>query len=144
MYSRIFKPSKRSFFLLGPRGTGKTTWLKHHYKKAVFYDLLDYSTYLHLLKDPSIFKKELYALDKKTTVVVDEVQRLQRLLDDVHYFLSLRKNQLQFVLSGSSARKLKSKSSNLLAGRASRKFFYPLVYSEHRSTNLFDPLYNPD
>ena len=134
MYTRIFTPPRRSFFLLGPRGTGKTTWLKFYYKNAVFYDLLDYPTYLRLLKDPSLFKKELSILNKKTTVVIDEVQRLPRLLDDVHYFLSLRNSPLRFILSGSSARKLRSKSANLLAGRASQRFFYSLVYAEHQST----------
>lgn len=140
MYSRVFKPSKRSYFLLGPRGTGKTTWLKLRYKKALFYDLLDYSTYLRFLKDPSLFKKELYALKKKTVIVIDEVQRLPRLLDDVHYFLSKRTKQFQFILSGSSARKLKRKSVNLLAGRASQKFFHPLVYAEYQSTQNIDTI----
>ena len=140
MYTRVLKPPNRSFFLLGPRGTGKTTYLKFHYKKSVFYDLLDYSTYLRLLKDPSLFKKELSVFNKKTMVVIDEVQRLPRLLDDVHYFLSLKRNPLQFVLSGSSARKLKSKSANLLAGRASQRFFYSLVYAEHQSTNHINDL----
>ena len=140
MYTRVFKPPNRSFFLLGPRGTGKTTWLKFHYKNAVFYDLLDYSTYLRLLKDPSLFKKELSILNKKTTIVIDEVQRLPRLLDDVHYFLSLRNNPLRFILSGSSARKLRSRSANLLAGRASQRFLYSLVYAEHQSTTSIHEL----
>ena len=94
-----------------------------NYKKWVFYDLLDHSTYFRLLKDSSIFKKEVSALNKKATVIIDEAQRLPRLLDDVHHFLSLRKSQLQFVLSGSSAGKLKSKAVNLLAGRSSQNFF---------------------
>ena len=128
---RYFKPSARSFFLLGPRGTGKTTYLQENYKSAVFYDLLDFATYLRLLRDPSLFKKELLSLKNQQIIVVDEVQKLPRLLDDVHYFLSDMNNQKQFILSGSSARKLRRHSSNLLAGRASQKFFYPLVYAEY-------------
>ena len=132
MFTRVFKPSQRSFFLLGPRGTGKTTWLKSHYKSAVFYDLLDFSTYLRLLKNPSVFRQEIFALKKNQVIVIDEVQRLPRVLDDVHHFLSQINNKRQFILSGSSARKLKRHSANLLAGRASQKFFYPLVSSEYR------------
>ena len=132
MFTRVFKPSQRSFFLLGPRGTGKTTWLKSHYKSAVFYDLLDFSTYLRLLKNPSVFKQEISALKGDQIIVIDEVQRLPRLLDDVHHFLSQINNKRQFILSGSSARKLKRHSANLLAGRASQKFFSPLVSSEYQ------------
>ena len=135
MFTRVFKPSRRSFFLLGPRGTGKTTWLKSNYKNQTFYDLLDFSTYLRFLKDPTLFRQEVSALKKHKTIIIDEVQRLPRLLDDVHYFLSQINNKRQFVLSGSSARKLRRHSTNLLAGRASQKFFYPLVGSEHQWTN---------
>ncbi len=132
MYKRHFHPSKRSFFILGPRGTGKTTWLKNYYKKAVFYDLLNPSTYLKLQKNPELFRKELSALPKNSIIIIDEVQKLPILLDDVHHFLAQRGNKKQFILSGSSARKLKRTSANLLGGRASQKFFYPLIYAEHQ------------
>ena len=132
MYKRIFSASTRSFFILGPRGTGKTTWLKNHYKEAIFYDLLNPSTYLRLQKNPELFRQEILAVPKDSIVVIDEVQKCPILLDDVHHFLAQRDNKKQFILSGSSARKLKRTSANLLGGRASRKFFYPLLYSEHR------------
>ena len=132
MYKRIFQASKRSFFILGPRGTGKTTWLKNHYKKAIFYDLLNPSIYLKLQKNPELFRQEILALPKNSIIVIDEVQKLPILLDDVHHFLAQRNNKKQFILSGSSARKLKRTSTNLLGGRASQKFFYPLIYAEHR------------
>ena len=132
MYKRYFYPSKRSFFILGPRGTGKTTWLRSYYKKAVFYDLLNPSTYLKLQKNPELFRQELSALPKSSIIIIDEVQKLPILLDDVHHFLAQRGNRKQFILSGSSARKLKRTSANLLGGRASQKFFYPLIYSEHQ------------
>ena len=131
MYKRIFQVSNRSSFILGPRGTGKTTWLKSYYKKAIFYDLLNPSIYLKLQKNPELFRQEILALPKNSIVVIDEVQKLPILLDDVHHFLSQRDNKKQFILSGSSARKLKRTSANLLGGRASQKFFYPLIYSEH-------------
>ena len=132
MYKRLFQPSERSFFLLGPRGTGKTTWLRNYYKKAVFYDLLNPAVYLKLRRQPELFRQELLALPEKTVVIVDEVQKLPVILDDVHHFLSQKNNKKQFILSGSSARKLKRTSVNLLGGRASRKLFYPLIYSEHQ------------
>ena len=132
MFARVFTPPRRSFFLLGPRGTGKTTWLKSCYKSAVFYDLLDFATFLRVMKDPTAFKKEISALKKNQIVVIDEVQKLPRLLDDVHYFLAQMDNKRQFILSGSSARKLKRHSVNLLAGRATQRFFYPLVGSEYQ------------
>ena len=140
MYKRIFQASKRSFFILGPRGTGKTTWLKNHYKKAIFYDLLNPSIYLKLQKNPALFRQEVLALPKNSIIVIDEVQKLPILLDDVHHFLSQRNNKKQFILSGSSARKLKRTSANLLGGRASQKNFYPLIYAEHH-TDKWDDIF---
>ena len=72
--------------------------------------------------------------------MVDEVQKLPQLLDDVHYFLSDINNQKQFILSGSSARKLRRSSTNLLAGRASQKLFYPLVYAEYGRAVLVEDI----
>ena len=134
MFARVFHPSHRSYFLLGPRGTGKTTYLKLRYKKAVVYDLLEFSTYLRLLKDPLVFREEVSMLKKNQVIILDEVQRLPRLLDDVHHFLAQANNKKQFILSGSSARKLRKQSVNLLAGRASRKLFFPLVRAEYQNS----------
>ena len=132
MYKRIFTPSDRSFFVLGPRGTGKSTWLKNRYKKAIFYDLLNPSLYLKLRRNPELFRQEISAIPEDSIVIIDEVQKLPILLDDVHHFLAQRDNNKQFILSGSSARKLKRTSTNLLGGRASQSYFYPLIYSEHQ------------
>ncbi len=132
MYKRIFSPSDRSFFILGPRGTGKSTWLKSRYPKAIFYDLLNPSLYLKLRKNPELFRQEISAIPEDSIVIIDEVQKLPILLDDVHHFLAQRNNHKQFILSGSSARKLKRTSTNLLGGRASQRYFYPLIYSEHQ------------
>ena len=132
MYKRIFSPSDRSFFILGPRGTGKSTWLNNRYKKAIFYDLLNPSLYLKLRRNPELFRQEISAISEGSIIIIDEVQKLPILLDDVHHFLAQRNNNKQFILSGSSARKLKRTSTNLLGGRASQRYFYPLIYSEHQ------------
>ena len=140
MYKRIFTPSDRSFFVLGPRGTGKSTWLKNRYKKAIFYDLLNPSLYLKLRRNPELFRQEISAVSEDSIVIIDEVQKLPILLDDVHHFLAQRQNNKQFILSGSSARKLKRTSTNLLGGRASQSYFYPLIYSEHQIDKWDDVL----
>ncbi len=140
MYKRIFTPSDRSFFVLGPRGTGKSTWLKNRYKKAIFYDLLNPSLYLKLRRNPELFRQEISAIPEDSIVIIDEVQKLPILLDDVHHFLAQRDNNKQFILSGSSARKLKKTSTNLLGGRASQSYFYPLIYSEHQIDKWDDVL----
>ena len=138
MYQRLFQPPLRSFFLLGPRGTGKTTWLKNKYKKSCLYDLLTPSVYLKLKRQPELFRQEVSALPKNALIVIDEVQKLPILLDDVQYFLTQRANKRQFIFSGSSARKLKKTDVNLLGGRASRRFFYPLVQAEHQNIDQID------
>ena len=83
------------------------------------------------MSGPDLFKKEIMASRKDALIIIDEVQRLPRLLDDVHYFLSQTDNKRLFVLSGSSARKLRRSSINLLAGRASQRYFYPLTGAEY-------------
>ena len=138
MYQRLFQPPSRSFFLLGPRGTGKTTWLQDKYKESQFYDLLAPSVYLRLKRRPELFRQEISALPKDSLIVIDEVQKLPILLDDVQYFLAQKNNKRQFIFSGSSARKLKRADVNLLGGRASRRFFYPLVQAEHQNVDQID------
>lgn len=132
MFTRCFHPPGRSYFLFGPRGTGKTHWLHQHYDEQMeFYDLLDATTYLRLSRQPGAFREEVAAVDAQRLVVVDEVQKLPRLLDDCHHFLAQPGNRRRFVLTGSSARKLRRTSANLLAGRVSQRYFYPLVAAEH-------------
>jgi predicted AAA+ superfamily ATPase len=114
--------------LLGPRGTGKSTWIKHSYPQAVIFDLLDESLYQSLLRDISLFSGQLNALPEKTWVFVDEIQRLPELLNEVHRFIENK--GLRFILCGSSARKLKKKGTNLLAGRALKQNMHPFVAQE--------------
>lgn len=127
-YARITSLPGRSFFLFGPRGVGKSTWVRDRLPGAYRFDLLDEALYQSLLGDISLFAAELRALRPRSWVVVDEVQRLPGLLNEVHRFIEER--GLKFALLGSSARKLKTAGTNLLAGRASRKRMFPLVPEE--------------
>ena len=116
MYPRFYKPLKnKSFFLFGPRGTGKTTWLKEQYPEATFINLLDSATFLDLLADPSRLRKRIG--DKTKIVIVDEIQRIPELLNDIHSMIEEDKSRV-FIMTGSSARKLRRGGANLLAGRA--------------------------
>lgn len=132
MVLKNFKPLKtRSFFIFGPRGVGKSTWIRSQYndQNSVILNLLDPDTYDSLLVDISRFKAIIQGRKPyQKTVVVDEIQRIPKLLDIVHDEIS--KNGTLFVLSGSSARRLKQKGSNLMAGRASVYFMYPFSMSE--------------
>lgn len=126
--SRILKAPKQSYFLMGPRGSGKTTWLKAILPDAHVIDLLSEETYQRLLASPGLFADELRAVPTGRWVVVDEVQRLPGLLNEVHRFIE--EKRLRFVLCGSSARKLKRAGVNLLAGRALHRSMHPFVPEE--------------
>lgn len=128
MYTRSLKPQKHSFFLLGPRGVGKSTWLYHHFPKAKWINLLDEALYQSYLEDISLFYQELELLKPHSWVIVDEIQRMPQLLNEVHRLIEVKK--LKFALTGSSARKLRRSGVNLLAGRAYRYFMYPLTPKE--------------
>lgn len=125
MYTRLLKIPDQAFFLFGPRGTGKTTWLLRHFPEAKFIDLLPPQEALKYEKDPSLFRAQVLALPKSTWVVVDEIQKVPPLLDEIH-FLMERHGYKKFVLTGSSARKIKRGQANLLAGRAVIAKMFPL------------------
>ncbi|OGL64449.1 ATPase [Candidatus Uhrbacteria bacterium RIFCSPLOWO2_01_FULL_47_24] len=128
MYSRILKPPQnKSFFLFGPRGTGKTTWLKTQFPKALYFDLLNAETYNDLLARPHRLA-QMIPESWKDYVVLDEVQRVPALLHEVHRLIENR--HLLFALTGSSTRKLKRGEINLLAGRALTSYLYPLTTQE--------------
>src|SRR3989338_7383556 len=128
MYTRLLKPPKdRSFFLFGPRGTGKTTWLKSVFPKALYFDLLDSETYNDFLARPNRLDT-LIPPSWSDIVILDEVQRVPALLHEVHRLIEKRK--IRFALTGSSARKLKKGDVNLLAGRAVTLSMHPLTSSE--------------
>lgn len=128
MYSRLLKtPVNKSFFLFGSRGTGKTTWVKTHYPKAIYLDLLKAENYYRLLANPSRLE-ELIPEDFSDWVIIDEIQRIPELLNEVHRLIELRK--YKFIMTGSSARKLRRGGQNLLAGRALTYFMHPLTVME--------------
>ena len=125
---RLLTTPAQSFFLLGPRGSGKSTWLRATFPDAYVINLLAEETYQRLLASPGLFAAELRALSADRWVIVDEVQRLPNLLNEVHRFIE--EKRLRFVLCGSSARKLKRADVNLLAGRALRRAMHPFVPEE--------------
>ena len=128
MYARLLPAPTGSVFLFGPRGTGKTTWIRDRFPGAATYDLLDTREALRLSKIPGDLYPELVALPSGSWAVIDEVQKVPELLDEVHRLIENR--GLRFVLSGSSARKLRRRGVNLLAGRAVTTTMFPLVSAE--------------
>ncbi|MDE0283427.1 MAG: DUF4143 domain-containing protein [Gammaproteobacteria bacterium] len=129
MYTRLLPNPIQSVFLFGPRGTGKSTWIRSRFPNAATYDLLDTGEVLRLNKDPQVLYSELATLPAGSWVVIDEVQKAPQLLNEVHRLIE--SNRLRFVLSGSSARKLRrGRDVNLLAGRAITTSLFPLVSAE--------------
>ena len=127
-YPRLVRPSGQSFFLLGVRGVGKSTWARARFSDAPHIDLLNEARYQDYLADPSLFAADLQPAPPGSWVVVDEIQRLPNLLNEVHRHIEDRR--LNFALLGSSARKLKASGVNLLAGRALHKTMHPLTPAE--------------
>jgi len=117
---------KKSHFLFGPRQTGKTSLIHHTLKRVKVYDLLDTSIYLALSQNPGRIGQELTGKDH--LVVIDEIQRLPDLLNEVHRLIETR--GIRFLLTGSSARKLRRGGVNLLGGRARTKYLHPFTYKE--------------
>ena len=112
MYSRIInKPLDKSFFLFGPRGTGKTTWVHATFPQGLMIDLLDSELYYSLLASPRRLEN-LIPSDFSNWIVIDEIQRIPDLLNEVHRLIENR--NCKFVLAASSARKLRKKRSQPL------------------------------
>lgn len=109
-------------------GTGKSTWLTQAFPRSKVFDLLDEDTFRRLVEHPENLSKELSAEEKAQPIVIDEIQRVPELLNEVHRLIE--KQKLSFVLTGSSARKLKKKGANLLAGRALRYDLFPFTAKE--------------
>lgn len=130
---RLLQAPKQSFFLLGPRGTGKTTWLKDHYPHAVWIDLLLPNEVSFYLAKPERLISTAEGSGDNATIVIDEIQKIPELLSVVHHLIEQKKGY-QFILTGSSARKLKRSGVDLLAGRALLKFMNPFVAAEMGSS----------
>lgn len=137
LYKRLIQLDKilklKSHFLFGPRQVGKSTAIEQQLSEAHVIDLLDADRFELFLKRPRALGEELETINK-TIVVIDEIQKLPALLDEVQRLM--RKNRWQFLLTGSSARKLKRKGTNLLGGRAWTKLIFPLVYPEIEDFDL--------
>ena len=127
-YRRILAPPKGSFFVFGLRGVGKSTWTRAAFPDAHVVDLLDESRHHALLANPGLLAAEIRALPRHQVVILDEVQRVPALLNEVHR--AIEGERRRFVLLGSSARKLKTATTNLLAGRATMRMMYPLTPAE--------------
>lgn len=130
MFNRLLKlplNGNSSIFLFGPRGTGKTSWLKNNLLDYIYLDLLDYSTYSSLVANPNRLDA-MIPKDYDKWVIIDEVQRVPELLNEVHRLIEGRK--IKFILTGSSARSLRKKGVNLLAGRALKYHMHPLTIQE--------------
>src|SRR2546422_11779505 len=121
--------ARKSHFLFGPRQTGKTFLVRHALRDARVYDLLDSATYLALSREPGRVAQELTPRDR--VVVIDEIQRLPELLNEVHRVIE--KRGVRFLLTGSSARKLRRGGVNLMGGRARTKYLHPLTSRELRA-----------
>jgi uncharacterized protein len=120
--------ARKSFFLLGPRATGKSTLVGAQLPDARIYDLLDDDVYSRLLRRPRVLGEELSDGGAGQLVVIDEIQKLPALLDEVQRLID--KQGTRFLLTGSSARKLRRGGTNLLAGRAWSASLFPLTSTE--------------
>ena len=128
MYSRLLQPPfHKSFFLFGPRGTGKSSWVRATFPKALYLDLLEATLYNDLLASPSRLANFIPS-KFDNWIIIDEIQRIPDLLNEVHRLIENRK--CRFILTGSSARKLRGKGVNLLGGRALTLSLYPLTARE--------------
>lgn len=131
MYKRLLQaPKRKSFFLFGPRGTGKTSWVRKTFKKALYFDLLETNTFVDFSADPALLE-ELIPEGFKEWIIIDEVQKIPALLNEVHRLIEQKK--YRFILTGSSARQLRKKGVNLLAGRALTYSMHPLTAMELKS-----------
>ncbi len=131
LHKRFFKAPRHnaSFFIFGPRGTGKSTWIAQNFPKAIVINLLDEESYRTCLANPGHLKALLEGNPHITQYVIDEVQKAPKILDGVHDLIEKYKTH-QFILTGSSARKLKRTGVNLLASRALLTHFHPFMASE--------------
>ncbi len=125
--------ARRSVLLFGARQTGKSTLLRSQFPEARVVDLLEADTFRTLAFRPESLRESLRADD--TLVVIDEIQKLPGLLDEVQLLID-RRRSLRFVLTGSSARKLRRGGGNLLGGRALTRHLFPLCFPEYGRREL--------
>lgn len=127
---RMISAAKGSFFLFGPRGTGKSVWLKERFPEALTISLLDVTKRREMMANPQRLRSLVEGAGKVKDIVIDEIQRVPDLLDVVHSLMD-EKRGYRFILTGSSARKLKrNASADLLGGRAVLRYCHPFMASE--------------
>jgi predicted AAA+ superfamily ATPase len=126
---RLLSAGRDHYFLLGPRGTGKTSWCTHQYPDALRVDLLNPAVLRRYTAAPEYLIEVVGANPGAKHILIDEIQKLPTLLQVVHLLIE-RKTGQQFVLSGSSARKLRREGVNLLGGRATQKLMHPYMAVE--------------
>ena len=126
---RFFTPPVDHFFLLGPRGTGKTWWTRQEFPEALRVDLLDPEMLRAMAAHPERLRARVAAMPGVKQVVIDEVQKLPELLEVAHWMIE-EKGGVQFIFTGSSARKLRRGGVNLLGGRAAQKSLHPFMAAE--------------
>lgn len=129
LVDRFFRAPERSFFLFGPRGTGKSTWFTTSLARAVCVDLLDPAQERSYLARPERLGEVVRAAPARAAIVIDEIQKVPELLSMVHLLMEEDHGRL-FVLTGSSARKLKRSGTNLLGGRAVLRTMHPFMAGE--------------
>ncbi|MEI8295733.1 MAG: ATP-binding protein [Alphaproteobacteria bacterium] len=127
--NRFFTPAPQSYFLFGPRGTGKSTLVKKLYKDAVIIDLLDHDLCRQYRAFPERLKGIVQANTESSIFILDEVQKVPELLSVVHQLIE-EKQGWRFILTGSSARKIKRSGVDLLGGRAQLKILHPFMAAE--------------
>ncbi len=124
-------PKKQSAFLWGARKTGKSSYLHSHYPQSLYFDFLDTQRFMQFTRAPYTFREEVLAQEPsllEQPIIIDEVQKIPDVLNEVHWLIE--NANAQFILCGSSARQLKTQSTNLLGGRAWIYHFYPLIFPE--------------
>jgi len=127
--TRFFRVEHQSFFLLGPRGTGKSTFVRANFPDALYIDLLQPDLFRSLLARPERLREMVHGNPGTPTIVLDEIQKVPQLLDVVHALMEEDRRR-RFVLTGSSPRKLKRDGADMLAGRALLKRMHPFVAGE--------------
>jgi predicted AAA+ superfamily ATPase len=129
-HPRFLTPPKGHFFLFGPRGTGKSTWLRRQFPEALWIDLLDPAEERRLVARPESLRERVAGMKKSGPIVIDEVQRVPAVLTVVHSLIEEKRPGRRFILTGSSARKLRRTGVDLLGGRAARQAMHPFLAAE--------------
>lgn len=127
--TRYLNPAKQSFFLFGPRGTGKSLWVRERFKNSLFLDFLSPETFRVYSAYPERLREVIAANPDRTDIVLDEIQKVPQILSVIHSLIEERKD-LRFIMTGSSSRKIKKTGADLLGGRAVNIAMHPFMASE--------------